>query len=240
MKRIGLLAGWCCLALSAQAASLRISPIGLDLPSNQRAGSMTLVNTGGEPVNLQMRVFQWTQDAGEDVLTPTTALTVSPPAATIPPGASYTIRVARPAAAPVEGEQSYRLLIDELPKPIDPRTVDQGVSMVLRTSMPVFIAHPKAMAQLAWRVWRDGQGLHAEVANQGNRHAKITGLSVQTSTGQTLAFGQGLNGYVLAGSRKRFDLPADTVPALGAGEPLKLTGNNGPLVIDETLHLEAR
>src|ERR1700744_6110375 len=82
----------------AFAASLRISPIGLDLVATQRASSMTLVNTDTDPVNLQIRIFKWSQVNGADVLEPAADMMVSPPAAKVPPGASYTIRVARQSA----------------------------------------------------------------------------------------------------------------------------------------------
>lgn len=222
-------------AFSVRAASLRISPIGLDLPANERAASLTLVNTGSAPVNLQLRVFQWQQVDNADVLEPTTDLMVSPPAATVPPGASYTVRVARTATSAVVGELSYRLLIDELPRPVDPRTVDQGVSMVLRTSMPVFFAAPQAKAQLTWRLWRDADGLHAEATNHGDRHAKIAGLSVQDDQRRAFSFGSGLNGYVLAGAQKRFDLPDRAAGLLVPGQHLTLTARNGALEIHETL-----
>ncbi|WP_397475464.1 hypothetical protein [Pusillimonas sp.] len=67
-----------CLAVlrpgQSQAASLRISPIGLDLPATQRAASITLVNNGIEPVNLQLRVFSWSQTNDEDELVPASEL----------------------------------------------------------------------------------------------------------------------------------------------------------------------
>jgi fimbrial chaperone protein len=243
-----------CLMLAAvapaRAASLRISPVGIDLPARQRAASITLVNTDAEPVSLQIRVFKWSQSGGEDKLDPTSEMLVSPPAATVPPGASYTIRVARPAATPVQGEQAYRLFIDELPKPIDPRTVGQGVSMVLRTSMPVFVVDNKAIARLAWKAWRDKDGLHAEVANSGQRHAKIAALTVQPSGGGApFVFGAGLNGYVLAGTAKRFDfkIPTPTdkgaahAPALpAAGSTLFLTAKNDGTDIQESVIVEER
>lgn len=140
-------------------------------------------------VNLQIRLFKWSQVDGEDHLDPTSEMLVSPPAASVPAGASYTIRVARPAAAAVPTEQAYRLFIDELPKPIDPRTIGQGVAMVLRTSMPVFVTDKKAIAQINWKVWQDAEGLHAEAANVGQRHAKIALLTIQPATGAPIVFG---------------------------------------------------
>jgi fimbrial chaperone protein len=226
------------VAAPASAASLRISPIGVDLVTPQRASALTLVNTDSDPVNLQIRVFKWTQVNGDDVLEPASDMLVSPPAATIPPGASYTVRVARTSNGPVQQELSYRLFIDELPKPIDPRTVGQGVAMVLRTSMPVFVTNTKAVAQLHWKVWQDDKGLHADVTNAGLRHAKIAGLTVQPAGGEPIVIGAGLNGYVLAGTSKSFLLKATgkvKLPTLAPGTALTLTARNDALNIKENL-----
>lgn len=224
--------------LAVQAAALRISPIGLDITADERAGSMTLVNTAAEPVNLQLRLFKWDQQNGEDVLTPTSEMLVTPPATTIPAGASYTVRVARAGAGPVSAERSYRLFIDELPKPVDPNTVGQGVSMVLRTSLPIFVVDSKAFAELSWKVWQDADGLHAQVTNAGKRHAKITDLALQQAGGQQISFGPGLNGYVLAGTSRRFDLapaPGKQAPSLPVGTSLQLTATDNGQPITKTV-----
>ncbi len=224
------------IVTSGQAASLRISPIGIDMPSSQRAAAVTLDNNDSEPVNIQIRIFHWSQANGEDRLEPATDMLVSPPAATVPSGASYTIRVARRAAVPVAGEQSYRLFIDELPKPIDPRTVSRGVSMVLRTSMPVFVADKRAVAKLGWKVWQDVRGVHVQVTNSGQRHARIVGLTFQQPSGPAIAFGGGISGYVLAGTSKRFDALVDpkvSLPVLIPGGRGTLTGKDGGLDIKE-------
>lgn len=236
MLALGLVAGF---AQPVTAASLRISPIGIDMAASERAASMTLVNTGTDPVNLQLRVFKWTQVRGEEVLEPATDMLISPPAATIPAGASYTVRVARQSVVPVQSELSYRVFIDELPKPVDPHTLGQGVAMVLRTSLPVFVVDPNAYAKLAWKVWQDASGLHAEAVNSGLRHAKIIGLTVQPEGGAPLVFGAGLNGYVLAGAHKRFDLNMDPkAKPLTVGTVVKLTGRDGSEAIQESVHVE--
>jgi fimbrial chaperone protein len=232
--RAGIVAAALASAGIASAASLRISPIGVDMPSTDRAAAITLANIDSDPVNLQVRIFKWSQIGGEDKLEPTDDLIVSPPFVTVPAGASYTIRIARPATAPVGGERSYRLLIDELPKPVDPRTVVQGVQMVLRTSMPVFIADKAAVADLSWKVWRDAAGMHARVINNGQRHAKIAGLTVTPQGGAPVSFGAGLNGYVLPGATRQFDIAASagvTLPELAAGATVTISAKNDALDI---------
>jgi fimbrial chaperone protein len=166
---------------------------------------------------------------------------VSPPAARIAPGASYTVRVARMTAAPIDRELSYRVFIDELPKPADPRALGQGVSMVLRKSLPVFVVDPKAFARLSWKVWQDDEGVHAEADNAGRRHAKIAGLTVHAENGPTLVFGEGLNGYVLAGQHKRFDLKqAPDAARLAPGSSVELTAKDSGQAIQERLRVDSR
>ncbi|WP_146163369.1 fimbrial biogenesis chaperone [Sphingomonas fennica] len=213
----------------AAAASLRISPIGLDLSEKDRAASITLSNSAEEPVSLQIRIFKWTQVDGEDKLDPTDEMLVSPPAATVPAGASYTIRVARPSVTPVTSELAYRVFIDELPKPIDPETGARGISMVLRTSMPVFVTPEKAKAQLQWSVAPSGVDLAVTVRNSGARSVKVANLSATTKDGTPLVATEGLNGYVLAGVARTFKLAPESgkkLPQLASGSVVTITAKN--------------
>lgn len=217
----------------AWAARLRISPIGVHLTATERAGAITIVNTDDRPVNLQLRIYEWSErEDGQEQLDKTDDMIVSPPAITVPAGASYTIRIARSAIAPVNGELAYRLLIDELPQPDDPRTVGQGIKMVLRNSLPIFVTDAKAMAELKWSVWQDETGVHVQAQNQGKRHAKIVNLMLQTPSGRPLSFGGGLNGYVLGGATRVFTAPADA-PGAGArlrdGDSVSLVAKNDAL-----------
>ncbi|UAK22993.1 fimbrial biogenesis chaperone [Sphingomonas nostoxanthinifaciens] len=224
------------------AASLRLSPIGIEIPAAQRASSLTVANIDPDPVSIQVRVFRWSQPGGKDQLEPATDIIVSPPVATIPGGASYTVRVARLAMRPITGEQSYRLVIDEIPKPFDPNKGPRGVAVVLRTSMPVFIQTGEGASHLVWSLWQDGAGLHAEVRNDGQRHARISALAVDAQGVRLDADQGGLNPYVLTGTTRRFDLkPAagQTLPPL-AGKTVALTAKNGDEPIKEAALVGAR
>jgi len=119
--------------------------------------------------------------------------------------------------------------------------VRPGVQTVLRTSMPVFVADKKAIADLTWTVWQDSEGLHARAINRGGRHAKVAGLTLTPAEGPPVVFGRGLNGYVLAGATKDFVLPADPQAALPrlAG-PATLTAKNNALDIRASVTIEAQ
>ncbi|WP_375250063.1 molecular chaperone [Sphingomonas sp.] len=197
-------------AAAVEAASLRMTPVGLDLSAPEKAGAISLTNTASEPVDLQVRIFKWSQVDGKDDLTDTRDVIVSPPVTTIKGGDTYTLRVVRVANRPVVGEEAYRLVIDELPKPIDPRATGQGVRMVLRSSMPVFFTAKDIRPDLQFKAWTEGGKSYLQVVNAGQRHAKLAGMKLVTPQGE-LSFGGGLNGYVLSGQTMKFEAPTDKV-----------------------------
>jgi fimbrial chaperone protein len=105
----------------------------------------------------------------------------------------------------------------------------------------VFVADAKAQARLTWTVWRDANGVHAQVINSGLRHAKIAGLTLQPADGAApVVFGSGLNGYVLAGSTRQFDAPSSGATTLGPNAEVLLTAKSDALDIHVPLKLSAR
>jgi fimbrial chaperone protein len=54
-----------------EAASLRVAPVFLDLKARTAASSIRIWNGARRPINVQVRVFRWTQRQGEDVYKPT-------------------------------------------------------------------------------------------------------------------------------------------------------------------------
>lgn len=201
-----------CNAASAQT-SLRVQPVTVEVLSPSQATSVSLQNTGTNPVSLQLRVFEWTQAAdGSEVIRPTTDVVASPPAATIPGNTTYTIRIARTAGAVTKGERSYRLWIDEIPVTANAGADKAAVDVRLRYDMPLFFRAPEAKADLAWTAYRSGGTLVVQAANRGNSHARVVGLVLGDA-----AIGKGLMGYVLPGSTRRWSAPAGArLPAAGA------------------------
>ncbi len=197
-------------AVAAQTA-LRIQPLTVEVTSPSQASSITLQNRGANPISLQARVFEWSQADGQDRVVPTTDVVASPPAMTIPTGQSYTVRLARTAGAVNAGEKSYRLWIDELPKPAAPMPNGGGeVDVRLRYDLPVFFKEGNPQPSLAWRAYRSGNQLVVEASNSGPGHARIEGLHVDGGQ-DTVSFGKGLNGYVLPGATRRWIAPAGAI-----------------------------
>ena len=95
-----------------QAASLQVAPVLVEVPAPGATATMKLRNEGTKPLDAQIRIFQWTQVDGADVLTPTNDVVASPPVASLRPGTDYTVRIVRTKKEPAVKEEAYRLLVD--------------------------------------------------------------------------------------------------------------------------------
>jgi len=194
-------------ALTAQAATLQISPVMVDLQSNESATGITLRNPGDRPLYGQVRVFRWDQSSREDTLTPTQELVASPPLIQIGAQADQLVRLVRTSPAPVTAEQSYRILIDELPSPDAAPT--GGVMIRLRYSVPVFVEPAGKAPQpvLSWHLVRTDNGWVLRVDNGGQKRAQIAAVQLVDSAGKVYEINKGLLGYALAGSARQWPVP---------------------------------
>ncbi|WP_322024256.1 molecular chaperone [Burkholderia sp. BCC1977] len=195
------------LGVQAHASTLQISPVMVELHADQPAAGVSLRNTGDKPLYGQVRVFAWTQTSAGDVLVPTQGVVASPPIVQIAPNADQLVRLVRAAPGPVPAEQSYRLLIDEIP-PADAAPAN-GVQVRLRYSVPVFVgsAVPNVQPQLDWHLEKHDDAWFLRVENHGARHAQIGALTLRNAAGESYAVSGGLFGYALAGTRREWRLP---------------------------------
>ena len=207
------------LSPGAQAGSLSVSPILIDGSGGRAAHVVTLHNGGDKPLNAQVRLLSWRQANGEDVLEETRRVVASPPIAQVAPGGDFTIRIVRVANEPIVEEESYRLLVDEIP---DAAARRNGlVAIAIRFSIPAFFSPAEAAPpRVVWSVIRSGSRLRLVGRNIGDKRVKLSDLSY---SGKPLA--RGLAGYILGHSEKAWPLPAG---AKGAGAVAAMT-DRGPL-----------
>jgi len=202
------------LVNEAGAAGLSVTPISLDFVATP-VQALWLSNTGTDTLNAQLRVFAWSQADGNDQLTPSRDLVVSPPMIALQPGQRQLVRVIRSGAVG-PGERSYRILVDELPDPMKPA---QGLQFVMQFSIPVFSgAETSSVPQLDWRLERVDGKLVLATDNHGSGRAKITDLKVMTADGRVLQQRPGLVGYVLAGNSRRWPITLGEKEAIAASE----------------------
>jgi len=222
-------------ALPSGAASLQVSPVMLSFQQGQPAVGLTLRNTGDAPLTGQVRVFVWSQDGKDDVLQPVQELVASPPMVVIPPQGEQLVRLVRTRREPADHEQTYRLLIDELPPPqgaATPGGVTGGVNFRLRYSIPVFVplAGAPGEPKLGWSLRQHDGGWFLSASNQGGSHAQLSAVHLIGGDGESFEVSAGLLGYALAGSGREWRL-SDKFPAklAGAGLKVQATVNSSPL-----------
>lgn len=211
---IALLLSAALISPAAQAASLRVSPILIDLSMPSVTATVTLNNEGLGPLNVQARVFQWVQQDGAERLVPTKDVVASPPISKLAPGTNYTLRIVRTGKAAFTGQASYRLLVDEIPDAAKKRA--GTVSLVVRQSIPVFFSQPDAsLPKISWQAKRAGRQLQVTATNAGQRRLKISRLKITGAGGKVLVNQDGLVGYVLGGSSMRWNFPLSAAASAG-------------------------
>jgi fimbrial chaperone protein len=206
------------------------------LAANENADGLWLTNTGEAPLHAQVRVYHWSQAGGEEKLDASRGLLISPPMLNLEPGARQLVRVIRTSAPPAEIEDSYRVIVDELPVD-EPAAKDApapghrgALQFVLRYSIPVFLA-PKTSAPIAPKlsssVRREGDVSMLEVSNSGSEHAQLGNLVLVDAQGKRSELSSGLLGYVLPGQTMRWPLKA-SAQALASGGSLLSRINSEP------------
>jgi fimbrial chaperone protein len=201
---IGLM---CCLISAAEANSLRVAPILLDVTAPGATTTLNLRNEGDQKLHVQIRVFRWTGTQSEPTLEPTDDVVVSPPAVTLTPGTEYVVRVVRVSKQPVVGEESYRILVDEVPDAVGDKA--NTVRFALRYSIPVFFsALSAASANVSWSLAARGNATVLVASNSGGRRVRLANLKLTDARGVTLMRRPGLIGYALGKTSTAFVLPS--------------------------------
>jgi fimbrial chaperone protein len=219
----------------AEAASLQVAPVTLEIPAPGASATLKLRNEGTTVLNAQVRVFRWTQVNGEEKLEPTDAVVSSPPIISLAPKSGYIVRVVRLSKQPVAQGESYRVLVDELP---DPSRQRHGtVAIVLRYSIPVFFYSAQAAApKLTWSTAQRGGQVFVTATNDGDRHVRLADLKLDAGQGRNISLGNGLAGYVLGHSTVHWAV-TNSKHRLGAGNAIAISAqsDSGPISASSTM-----
>jgi fimbrial chaperone protein len=210
-----------CAGTAARGQSLSVVPVNIVVSPGQRSASLTVTNTGNSETAVQIRAYAWDQKNGEDQLTDSDAVVLSPPIARIAPGALQVVRII--LRQPPQGrEATYRILIDQIPPPAEPGIVH----MVLRLSIPIF-AKPatRAVSHLQFHMEMDGGKLFLVGINDGLSHEAIRGIELLASDGLDLKQEVSTSPYILAGATRRWPI-ATQGPLPPPSETLLLTAHS--------------
>lgn len=191
------------------AGSFQVSPVRVELSSQQSSDALSVQNNGGEPVVIQLQMVAWSQDRGRDIFQPSDDLVATPPIFTVQPGATQIIRVGLLRGVDETRELSYRLFLQEVPS--KPKPDFKGLQVLLRIGLPVFVL-PKAKASpiLSWRVERtDGDQVKVDLRNEGNAHIQVSDFKLSLPGKQQAIAVQQVSTYLLPGQSRSWILATD-------------------------------
>jgi fimbrial chaperone protein len=206
------------------AVEVTVNPVRVALSPGASSELLTVTNNSDQGASFQVSAFRWSMnEAGESRLEPTDDLLFFPQLLDIGPLSARRIRVS--AAAKIEGgrEESFRLIIDELP----PERNRSGVNVRLltRVSLPVFLepSRPHREARIVAAALTGGR-LAFQTENQGNLYIPPHRLRIAGRDGAGAeVFVREIEGwYLLFGQRRahEIEIPADVCPRLEAVEIL--------------------
>lgn len=201
--------------LAGAAGHLQVGGTLIELNPGANAGRFSLSNSGDAPIGVQARVYAWVQVGNEDRLSPTRALVLSPPIATIAPGASQLVRVVATGPLPLANDQAYRVVVEELPG--SEESGSSTIAIRMRYIVPLYVRSGKARPPaLACGIVTAQAAPKASLSctNAGGQAAQL-GASRLTGLGSPYELTPGLLGYVLPGSRRSWDLDPTRAAALG-------------------------
>ena len=207
-----------CFAFSQQATAgqFTVTPVRIYMAPKDRAIAITVTNEGDEQLVMQADLYDWKQKpGGEDELTLTEDMFLSPPIFKIAPKSRQVVRLAR-VAKPQQGDRqiTYRMIVREIPE-AKPPSENSLVQIALAFSMPVFITPKNAKPHLDCSVARLATDkVQANCANSGNAYSHPVSFLLSTTSGSKLAE-QGNGAYILPDIKRSFELKREdgNIPA---------------------------
>ncbi len=202
----------------AAATPVSVSPTSVALKPGSASELITLQNESDTAARFEVSVMNWSESAdGKTNLTPTKDLIVFPTLLELPARGSKKIRLGTEhfAAGP---EQSYRLVIHELPQPAAGQNVLE-IQVLTNMTLPIFLANDMGRPKIAIESASvDNTGtLSFTVVNPGTAHfvlqtAAVTGLGPKGKAFEVAQKGW----YVLPGGKRTYHVSL-------AGEPCRQT-----------------
>lgn len=171
-----------CFAESALAGAFSVVPQMIELSVERRSSMVEVRNNASVETVFQVETFSWSDSYALEDLVPTREILAVPAVFRLPPGGVQTVRIAaRGTPGPIASEQSYRMLVSEVPS----EEQAGGVVFALRMSLPVFLKPAGAKGVLSFDVGPNGRLVR--IRNSGRAHLRLREVrTVEPSSGRVL------------------------------------------------------
>jgi fimbrial chaperone protein len=190
---------------AAQAGSIQLTPVRVNLSDAAKVAVLTVRNTGSEKSVMQVTLKKWELDGGIDTYQQSQDLVITPVTFRLAPGAQQIVRVGLRNSSAQANEGAYRMLVEEVPAPLS-STVTQ-TRLVVRHDLPDFIAPAgpvNASLDISVECATGGGNLH--VTNIGNVHAQLRNVVFESNPGKQVLAGWDTADYLLPTAQIRWDL----------------------------------
>jgi fimbrial chaperone protein len=216
-------------APAAHAGSFSVSPVRIFMDARERATGVTIINEGDTELLMQAEIFQWKQKPdGTDDLQPTQDLVLAPPILKLAKGARQVVRLANLRPVPVGEQQTYRLIVREVPEAMAPSGPNVQIQVALAFSLPVFITPPGARRDLTCSATRSSAtALLATCENRGQAYAQAANFTLSTPSGNTLLSSDIKGGYILPAVKRSFEITSEGSRVPSGPLKLQVTQDDG-------------
>lgn len=219
-----------CLAFGhapAAAGVFSVSPVRMFMAPKDRAIAVTINNEGDDELVMQAEVYLWRQKpGGEDELTLTEDMILSPPIIKLAARTRQVVRLAMLRPRPANEQLTYRLVVREVPEAV-PQDKKVQLQLALAFSLPVFITPTGAKRQVNCTVERIGADtVRANCENAGTAYAQPREFTLLGPGGEKLAV-RDSGGYILPAVTRAFDLKRDNARIPGGKSRLAVAFDDG-------------
>lgn len=223
-----LLAAAAACTLPAGAAQFTITPVRIFMTPRDRAVAVTVTNDSDEDVVMQADLYTWKQKPdGSDDLALTEDLVLTPPILKLAPRARQVVRLARLTPAPQGVQQTYRLIMREVPEARSGAQLQLQVALAF--SLPVFISPPGVKRDLQCGLERvAADTVRAVCTNSGNAYAQIRAFEVIDARGMKVAARE-TGGYLLPAIKRAFELKGSEGRIAAGNVKLQVALDDGTL-----------
>lgn len=213
----------------AWAGLFSVTPVRIYMAPRDRAVAVTINNEGDEELVMQADIYLWKQKAdGEDELTLTEDLILSPPIIKLAARSRQVVRLAMLKPQPSADQQTYRLVVREVP---EAKAAEKTVQLqiALAFSMPVFITPPGAKRQMDCAAERSApDAIRVTCVNNGNAYAQPREFILTNAAGEKLAV-RDSGGYILPSIKRSFDVKRPEGRLPGGNARLAVTLDDGTI-----------
>jgi fimbrial chaperone protein len=167
-------------ATACHAGSIQITPVRVDLSTGAKVAIVTVHNTGTETSVMQVTLNKWSLAGQQYAYKQSHDLVITPVTFRLAPGKQQIVRIGLHGNPPNAIESSYRLMVEEVPRPATPKST--GTQLIVRHDLPVFVAPvltAKALIDVSVDCAADGARLR--LTNTGNVHAQLHNVVLEDS-----------------------------------------------------------